>query len=98
MFANAAAGFGSPEALGAGPRPSSHQIPELAELLNNSQDPATLLEVTTQFRKLLSIGARAPFPPAAAPAPRPCSRRAHRRPAPTPPPPPPSLRRARPAH
>ncbi len=38
-------------------RPTVEQIPELARVLMASHDPSQLLDVTSQFRKLLSIGA-----------------------------------------
>ena len=62
----AAAGGGPGEA-----RPTVEQIPAFSQALMMSQDPAVLLEATTQFRKLLSIGeARAPRRTARAPPPR----------------------------
>ena len=46
---------GFPAAAGAEVRPTTDQIPAFAAALLTSQDPAALLDVTTQFRKLLSI-------------------------------------------
>ncbi len=50
-----AGGFGASSP--AEPRPTADQIPMFAQALKASLNPNELLEITMQFRKLLSIGA-----------------------------------------